>query len=126
MAIRTEFIDFIVAIETINVKYPGGWEQCLEDHENLLGGRVWHDEYLFRDGAMNPSDIGYLIEKWTSMGFSCYREVGEQRHWLDVCVHERMFGGSTLPCDWLITKKDGSVAHIADPDSGLNENPSFV
>jgi len=32
MAINTEFIDFIIPIDTIRKKYPGGWEQCLIDH----------------------------------------------------------------------------------------------
>ena len=70
MAINTEFIDFIVPIETIRRKYPGGWEQCLQDHAPLLGGRVWHDDYLLRDGAMNPMDMQRLVQEWESMGFT--------------------------------------------------------
>ena len=69
MAIATEFIDFIVPIETIRQKYPGGWEQCLKDHENLMNGRVWFDEHLFRDGAMGPLDIESIVERWEAMGF---------------------------------------------------------
>ncbi len=33
MAVALEFIDFIVPIAAIREKYPGGWEQCLKDHE---------------------------------------------------------------------------------------------
>jgi hypothetical protein len=69
MSIATEFIDFIVPIQTIRDKYPGGWEQCLKDHEHLIGGRIWYDEHLFRDGAMNPMDIESLVERWEAMGF---------------------------------------------------------
>ena len=69
MSIATEFIDFIVPIQTIRDKYPGGWEQCLKDHEHLIGGRIWYDEHLFRDGAMNSMDIEYLVERWEAMGF---------------------------------------------------------
>jgi len=101
MAIATEFIDFIVPIQTIRDKYPGGWEQCLEDHANLIGGRVWYDEHLFRNGAMNPMDIGSLVKEWTEMGFECYREVDGKMCWQDVCVYEGLFGGATMPCDWL-------------------------
>ena len=36
MAIKLEFFDFIVPIKTIKKKYPGGWEQCLKDHDNLI------------------------------------------------------------------------------------------
>ena len=65
MAVALEFIDFIVPIAVIKEKYPGGWEQCLKDHSDVIGGRVWHDEYLLRDGSMGSSGIEYLIEKWT-------------------------------------------------------------
>ena len=40
MAIQLEVINFVVPIKIIKEKYPGGWEQCLKDHENLIGGRV--------------------------------------------------------------------------------------
>ncbi len=68
MASLTEFIDFIIPIATIRAKYPGGWNQCLTDHANLLEGRVWHDEHLLRDGAMSPHGISALIEEWEGMG----------------------------------------------------------
>ena len=48
MTIALEFIDFVVPIALIRQKYPGGWEQCLQDHESLIGGRVWFDEHLLR------------------------------------------------------------------------------
>ena len=57
MAVAQEYIDFFVPIGIIRQKYPGGWEQCLCDHQHLIGGRVWHDEHLFRDGAMSPADM---------------------------------------------------------------------
>ena len=65
MAIKLEFYDLIVPIKTIQKKYPGGWKQCLKDHDGDIGGRVWYDEHLFRDGAMSPNDIGNLVE-WCS------------------------------------------------------------
>ena len=83
MAINTEFIDLIVPIETIRRKYPGGWEQCLQDHAPLLGGRVWHDDYLLRDGAMNPMDMQRLVEEWEAMGFTATAEVNGQKQWVD-------------------------------------------
>ena len=62
MAIKLQLFDFVVPIKTIKNKYPRGWKQCLKDHENLIGGRVWYDEHLFRDGAMSPNDICYLTD----------------------------------------------------------------
>lgn len=101
MAIATEFIDLIIPIHIIRDKYPGGWEQCLKDHENLIDGRVWYDEYLFRDGAMNPMDIEHLIESWEAMGFEAIIEKNGKKYWSDMCVCEGLFGGATLECEWL-------------------------
>jgi hypothetical protein len=101
MAIALEFIDFVIPIATIRAKYPGGWEQCLSDHDLLLGGRVWHDSHLFRDGAMNPRDIEALVEEWTDRGFQAIGIENGRRVWKDVCVIESLFQGPTLPCDWL-------------------------
>ena len=112
MAIATEFIDFIVPIQIIRDKYPGGWEQCLKDHEHLIGGRVWYDEHLFRDGAMNPMDIESLVEEWTSMGFECMGEKDGKKYWQDVCVFEEMLGGPTLECDWLLVDKKTRAVYL--------------
>lgn len=101
MAVALEFIDFIIPISVIKEKYPGGWEQCLKDHQNALGARVWYDEHLFRDGAMNPRDIQVLVEEWIDLGFEPFTEIDGQKHWKDCCVVEHMFGGPTLPCDWI-------------------------
>ena len=118
MAIATEFIDFIVPIHIIRDKYPGGWEQCLEDHEHLIGGRVWYDEHLFRNGAMNPGDIASLVETWQEMGFECYREVEGKKHWQDVCVFEAMFGGPTMPCDWIDFDRKDRIAFLKGTQPG--------
>ncbi len=67
MAIMTEFINFIVPIKIIQKKILRGWAQCLEDHPELIGGRVWYDDHLFHDGAMNPIDISTIVESWTAM-----------------------------------------------------------
>ena len=119
MSIKSEFINFIVPIETIRAKYPGGWEQCLLDHSFLLNGRCWHDDYLFRDGAMNSMDMKFLAERWQEMGFVMTKEVNGQSQWADFCVYEQIFG-SAYECDWLVDALDGAVAHIKDP------NPEIV
>lgn len=118
MAIALEFIDFVVPIALIRQKYPGGWEQCLQDHERLIGGRVWFDEHLLRDGAMNPADIESLIEEWASLGFQPTAEIEGQRVWQDCCVVESMLGGLTLPCDWLELSEDGRSAWLKGTQRG--------
>jgi hypothetical protein len=118
MSIATEFIDFIVPIENIRQKYPGGWEQCLKDHEHLLKGRVWFDDYLFRDGAMSPADIELIVERWEAMGFDGIVEEDGKKYWKDVCVCEGLFGGATLACDWLAFDLKTRSAYLKGTELG--------
>lgn len=118
MAIALEFIDFIVPIAHIRQKYPGGWEQCLKDHERLIGGRVWFDEHLFRDGAMNPMAVGSLVEEWSALGFEPTENRDGNSVWKDFCVVESLFGGPTLPCDWIEISDDGGSAYLKGSDPG--------
>jgi hypothetical protein len=101
MAVMTEFVDLIVPISIIEETYPGGWEQCLSDHKPAIGGRVWFDDHLFRDGAMNHTAMEALLKEWWKLGFECYAERDGQKYWKDVCVFEGMAGGAGMPCDWL-------------------------
>ncbi len=103
MCIANEFIDFIVPIKIIKEKYPGGWEQCLKDHDYSIGRCIWYDEHLFRTGAMGPEGIESLLTEWEGLGFQVGKtdENGRFTKWIDVCVYEYFFGGSTLECDWI-------------------------
>ncbi len=118
MAIATEFIDFIVPIKVIEQKYPGGLEQCLADHEDGLGRRVWHDKHLFRDGAMNPMDIEWLINHWTDLGFTPSIEKDGQKVWKDICVFQGILGGATLPCDWIAYDRNTRTAYLKGTEVG--------
>jgi hypothetical protein len=112
MAIALEFIDLIVPISKIRDKYPGGWEACLNDHAHLIGGRAWYDEHLFRDGAMNPNDIRLMIQRWTSLGFETIEIKDGHQVWKDLCIVEGLFGGPTLPCDWLEFDPNQRIAYL--------------
>ncbi|MDX8414447.1 MAG: hypothetical protein R8J85_10210 [Mariprofundales bacterium] len=101
MTIQLECINFIVPIKIIRKKYPGGWEQCLADNDAGLGDRVWHDEHLFRDGAMNQMDIMMLVWKWQDLGFHTHRGGEKPNKWLDVCVVNSFDSKPTMPCDWI-------------------------
>jgi hypothetical protein len=118
MAIALEFIDFVVPIALIRQKYPGGWGQCLREHEHLIGGRVWCDEHLLRDEAMSPADLESLFEEWTSLGLQPTAEVDGQRIWQDCCVVQSMLGGPTRPRDWLELAKDGRSAWLKGTQPG--------
>ena len=113
MAIRLEFIDFVVPISIIKKKYPGGWEGCLRDHAPSIGGCVWFDKNLFRDGAMNPHDIEPLVKKWGDFGFETMGLRDGEQIWKEVCVVESIFGGLTLHCDWLTVKQEPDAFPIA-------------
>ena len=101
MAVALEFIDFLIPVRIIKDKYPGGWDTFLKDYEYDLGRRVWFDEHLVRDGAMNPKDIELLVKEWKQMGFEPLGESNGEPYWNDCCVLEVMFGGPTLPCNWI-------------------------
>ena len=124
MAIPLEFIDLVIRISTIRAKYPGGWEQCLEDHSHLLGGRVWHDEHLFHDGTMNPMDMQDLVAQWAERGFEVSEVRDGQTFWKDLCVVESMFGGPTRKCDWLIVDRKQRTAHLKGTDPGEVVGPA--
>lgn len=110
MAIALEFINFIVPIRVIEQKYAGGWQQCLRDHAELIGGRVWYDEHLLRDGAMGPWDIEALVKRWQLLGFEATAVIDGVQQWQDFCVADAL-GGATLACDWLgLVDGDGERA----------------
>lgn len=120
MAIMTEYINLIVPIKVIKDKYRGGWGRCLQDHAELIGGRVWYDDYLFRDGAMNPMEMKSLIEEWEKMGFTLFDEKDGKRFWKDVCVYETMLGDRTIRCEWLeVDAKSTAVSLKGAPPSKL-------
>ena len=118
MAIDLEFLDFIVPIRKIEEKYPGRWDQCLVDHSPSIGGRVWHDDHLLRDGAMSPRDIEALVTRWETLGFETTRTVAGRSTWHDVCVVESMFGGPTLPCSWIEVDVVLSIAWLRGSPPG--------
>ena len=118
MAIALEYLDFIVPIETIKAKYPGGWAACLSDHDHLIAGRVWYDDHLFRDGAMSPQDIEHIVTRWQSLGFEPDEERDGMRCWKDVCVVSGPLCQPTLPCDWLEVDENGRVAWFMGTERG--------
>jgi ribosome modulation factor len=128
MSVMCEFIDFIVPIKTIKEKYPGGWEQCLKDHDYSIGRCIWYDEHLFRTGAMNGMDIDRLLREWESKGFTTFGyQNGVETRWVDVCVYEQFFGGATLQCDWIDWDRESGGVYLKGTDPGeLVTRHSFI
>lgn len=101
MAIKCEFIDLIIPISNIDRVYVGGFSQFKADYIDHFNGRFRHDDFLFRDGAMNPMDIQHMIEKWEKLGLKGIEENDGVKKWKDFCVVQSLRGGPTLACDWI-------------------------
>jgi hypothetical protein len=119
MPVVCEFINIIIPIAKIDQVYPGGFAAFKEEHSVLFLGRLWHDNFLFRDGAMNSMDAEYTVSYWTSLGLVGQEEVDGKAHWIDLCVADQ-FMGPTLPCSWInFDSKHGAVSHIDDTSSTI-------
>ena len=66
MAVGLEYISLIVPIDKIEQYYPGGFEKYKSDHKQSIGGSIWYDDYLVRDGAMNNYDVGRLSGEYAA------------------------------------------------------------
>jgi len=110
MSIALEFINLIVPITTIKKKYPGGFEQCLKDHAHLIGGPVWYDDYLFRDGAMSDYDMSNITYEWIMKGF----EPG-----IDLCVIVPLEDPpNRYSCDWIELALNNRIAWLRGKEQG--------
>jgi hypothetical protein len=69
---------------------------------------------------MNPGDIESLVQRWAARGFEVMESRdGEKGSQDNVCVAEAMFGGPTLPCDWVAVEKDARIAYLKAAEPGV-------
>ena len=101
MAVTLEFLNLVIPIKKIEQHYEGGWEQYLDDHQHLIGRRIWFDDHLVRDGAKNPKDMSILIDEWVDIGLRTIEETNGRPRWVDCCVIASVFNKPTLPCNWV-------------------------
>lgn len=100
MAIQLECINVIIPLSVLS--------KCsaIENLDQFLketaypGSGCWHDEQLYREGAMNPMDAALIVEKWKTMGLRITKGRGVNKNWNELCVVDT-FSGPTLPCSWL-------------------------
>jgi len=98
MPIHLEFINVIVRRDAVDAKFPGGWEAFLKKFG--ASEASWHDDYLFREGAMNEMDAERLVEMFAKEGLTPYRTLPSgEVEWVDLCVMS-MLGFNGI-CDWL-------------------------
>ena len=101
MAIHTHFLNVVIPIEKIEQCHSvGGFSGILEKNKKFIGGKVYFDDYLYRDGGMGPEDIESIVSFWKDQGLVLFEEKNGQQYWKDLCVVD-MVGGPTLPCEWL-------------------------
>jgi hypothetical protein len=120
MAVALQYGVFIVRISTINQKYPGGWQACLKDHAQYLGGSVWHDNYLFLHSSMSLEEIDYILpKKWEKLGFTPTRQVDGVTVCHD-CYIESGSSSKQYPCDWIefYESEDGVAIHLKGTEPG--------
>ena len=116
MAVALEFLNLVIPIKKIEQHYGGGWEQYLDDHEQLIGRRLWFDDHLLRDGAKDPKDMSKLIDEWVDIGLRTIEETNGKPRWVDCCVIASFLNKPTLPCKWVQLSSNGWSA-------SLNEHP---
>ena len=112
MAIALEFLNLVIPIKNIEQHYRGGWEQYLDDHEQLIGRRLWFDDYLLRDGAKDPKDMSKLIDEWVDIGLRTIEETNGKPRWVDCRVIASIFNAPTLPCNWVQLSPNGWSASL--------------
>ena len=119
MAIQLDCINFILQRITIEKKYPGGFEKFVYDNQNLIGSRIWYDNHLVRDGAMNPMDVFLLQQQWKEIGFVSTRRQAGKPNWKDYCIVETLTDHDEMPCSWLVIAPDRSYAYLAGTSPGV-------
>lgn len=67
---------------------------------------------------MNPQDIEALAATWEDIGLKQFTEVDGNKAWKDFCSVEGVFGGPTLPCDWIEISQGGYSARLKGTDLG--------
>jgi len=101
MSLFVQFYSVIIPLEKIKTcESVGGLMGILELKKDAVGGRIYFDDYLYRDGAMGPGDVEDIVKFWEGHGLVGIAERDGAEYWKDLCVVD-MFGGPTLPCDWL-------------------------
>lgn len=118
MAVYCEFINIIIPIANIDRVYPGGFAAYKQEHAKEFTGRMYHDEYLFRDGAMSAGDAQAIITEWEQRGLIPLISKDGVEYWHELCS-VNMMTGLTQPCTWARYDRKQSCVHM----TGAPETP---
>lgn len=118
MAVHCEYIDLIIPIEKIDLVYPGGFNGFKRDNDAGFSSKLWHDEFLLRDGAMNSRDINSLVAEWERLGLQGKVEISGEMQWVDFCVFSSLYApNSTFP-KWLEFDKENNCVYLKGQPKG--------
>ena len=113
MAVHCEFIDIIIPIANIDRVYPGGFAAYKAEHTVEFNGRMYHDEYLFRDGTMSPIAAKSIVAEWEKRGLVPLIVIDGVEHWHELCS-TNMLIGLTRPCSWAVYDREQSCVNMID------------
>lgn len=101
MAIVIICYGVIVPIANIEkCKALGGFKSFIEKEKLSIGKKMLYDNFLFKDGAMDPYDVQTICKFWVQQGLTEFEYKDGEKCWKDLCVVDSL-GGPTLSCDWL-------------------------
>lgn len=114
MAIRIEFYELIVPVQTGKLYYP----------QNMDCFWCWNDGVICTPGgAMNPSDVCSIIAHCEDMGLAGLKEIDGEKKLLDYCIVSQFCSSLNAKCDWLRVRK--GVAWNPEYPFGLNQPDKF-
>lgn len=93
MAVLVEAMSVIVSRNSIEEKYPGGWEAFVESVPNET---LCADDEIARIGFMTPNDVNRFIRQLVMNGLVFVKD----GRGVDIAVGDQL-SGITSPCDWL-------------------------
>ncbi len=101
MSIKIIYLSLIIPLVNVEkCKTIGGIKGILEKQKEHLGKRVQVDDYLYKDEAVSPDDIGNMLDFWQDQGLVPTEVMDSKEFWKDLCIVDTA-SGPTLPCDWL-------------------------
>jgi hypothetical protein len=119
MAIKLEFCSVVVPVEKIKERLG---EETFAARFATLTDTTWQDGRLFRDGCMNPYELGEMLDEWEGLGFELLSVVDGEKRWKDVCVVHSGHGPS-YPCDWVEYDADRNVVWLKGEEPGEAVGP---
>ena len=94
-------VDYIIRLDAVDERYPGGREALIEEHAKLLGKRVFFDEDLIIFHPLNGvTELRLWDNYYEEKGLVLTERIPDLRVARDRVYTSAQTGWSD-PCDWL-------------------------